>query len=61
MKGGKAPDMDQCAVEFLRKGGMSMARAIVQLGEFRRTGVGHVSSCSISERVTYASVVTPGE
>ena len=31
MKGGKAPGLDQCAVEILRKGGRSMARAIDQL------------------------------
>ena len=30
MKGGKAPGMDQCAVEFFRKGGRRMAHTIVQ-------------------------------
>ena len=31
MKGGKAPGLDQCEVEFLRKGGRSMVARLVRL------------------------------
>ena len=49
MKGGKAPGLDQCAVEFLRKGEIwawlrdscDCSIVVLRQGEFQGTGVGH--------------------
>ena len=65
MKGGKAQGLDQCAVEFLRKGGRSMVAWLVRLlnccFETERVPRSHAVSRSTKEKETDESAVTPGE
>ena len=67
MKGGKAPGLDRCTGEFLRKGGRSLVGwlvrlpiVVLRLGEFQGTGAGYALPRSIIEKVTDASAETPG-
>ena len=67
IKGGKAPRLNQCAVEFLRKGGRTMVARLVRLlnccfetGRVPRTDIRHALSSSIRDKETDASAVTPG-